>query len=173
MAVAVGTFDERIDLLIDAVGHGTVEGSVEFNQAYARRQHWEVTWHHPRGGEPLYLTSVLFEHEAEFMENLASSVLEVGGPKEGMKANVEILAERASAKTPIMWGVLRFSAHPVVRDSSGLEIVYDRPPMYGRLSDEELDDLHRAWERLYPNPWTPGDETYAEQWKRTFEDPFT
>lgn len=46
----------------DVTVHGTGWGAVctlKFPGPYARRQEFELTWRHPRGGQALYLTTTL------------------------------------------------------------------------------------------------------------------
>jgi hypothetical protein len=47
----------------------TVE--VGFGTVYARRQHYELGWRHPKGGEALYLQKTLDEMEPTFVATLA------------------------------------------------------------------------------------------------------
>lgn len=101
----------------------------------------------------MYLSVPFQANMAVFMENLAATALGVEGPKAGMIENVEILARASALLAPKEWGVLQGSAHPWV-DHDGA-IVYDRPPIWPRLADEELDTLHEMWSDMFPNPW-PG-----------------
>jgi hypothetical protein len=140
MSIEGSTFFGRMDMLIDEVGTGELVGTVEYDQAYAHRQHEEVGWKHPHGGMALYLAVPFFSLFPEFMERLAATLLEEGGPVTGMIENVEILARESASLAPYELGVLRGSAHPRVTHHG--QMVYDRPPVFPRLPDEVLDQMH-------------------------------
>jgi hypothetical protein len=52
-------------------GGKTVTVEVGFGTVYARRQHYELTWRHPKGGEALYLQKTLDEMEPTFVPTIA------------------------------------------------------------------------------------------------------
>jgi hypothetical protein len=138
--MAEGTFYGRIEGLIDSVGDGSLVGKVEFDQAYAHRQHEELGWKHPHGGRAQYLSTALYQNLYGSLERIADHALQEGGPRLGMILAVERIATDAAAMAPIEVGVLRDSAHPSVEEH-GI-VVYDRPPAVPRLSDEALDRIH-------------------------------
>jgi hypothetical protein len=147
-----GTFVMRIDELIQEVGEGQIIGHVEFNQAYAQIQHQNTRYRHPRGGEAFYLHNALEDGADVYWQMVSDTVLSGSGPTSGMISAVETLSITSASLAPIMWGNLRLSPHPWVTHNG--TTVYDRPPVMPRLTDEELDALHEAWEDMFPHPWT-------------------
>lgn len=133
------SFFDRIDDLSDAVGQGDLEGSVEFNQAYAQDQHETESYRHPRGGQAHYLSEPLFDSADDFMSTLASGAITESGSSltEAMVENVEELADESEALAPVRYDNLDRSAHPVVTDQG--DPVYDRPPEQRRLTEEERE----------------------------------
>jgi hypothetical protein len=136
------TFGGRIDQLIARVGPGVLEGRVVVDQVYAHYQHENLLLKHPQGGEPLFLTTPLYEFMDLYMGWVADSVLEENGPKTGMEKAVEHLAGQVAVRAPVMIGNLRESAHPSVTEDD--EVVYDRPPLQRRLTEQELTALHHV-----------------------------
>ena len=129
-----GTFAEKTRELEDRVGFGVLSAKVEFNQAYAHRQHEDVlippimrsageglyvpsgqlAFIHPHGGGPKYLEKALFYHYNEYYELLAKGVISwavgtmivVGGQ----------FRQKAADNAPIREGHLRDSAEMTVYD---------------------------------------------------------
>ena len=64
-----------IGALVNAEG-AVVEGEVSFNTVYAARQHEELGWKHPRGGEAKYLENPLKERTPKYLQNLAKAAKE-------------------------------------------------------------------------------------------------
>jgi hypothetical protein len=146
------TFNGRLDMLLDYIGGpGTLTMRVEFDQVYAHRQHEEIGWKHPRGGQAQYLSAPFYEMYIGFMENLAAHALEDEGLKRAMIENAQALGLKASLLAPMEWGVLKGSAHPTVEEDG--VVVYDSPPIFPRLDDATLDQMHRMWADMFPNPW--------------------
>ncbi len=148
------SFDEGILVLEGLVGDGLMEGVLEFNQVYASAQHTS-TWfsgplrghiirHHPHGGGPHYITEPMLEEAGVYMQTVADHVL-TDGTVAGMVAAVEKWADDASPRAPVEFGDLRESAHPKVYENGAL--VYDRPPIVGRLSRAQLKAKAEAAER--------------------------
>lgn len=50
-----------------------IEGEVSFNTPYAARQHEEIGWRHPNGGEAKYLENPLKERAQMYLQNLAEA----------------------------------------------------------------------------------------------------
>ena len=50
--------------------------SIQFPLVYARRQHEETTWQHPRGGQAKYLTSAAEDYAGEVRRIIETSVKE-------------------------------------------------------------------------------------------------
>lgn len=134
----MGTFFERTDHLMDAVGYGRLEGNIEVNQRYAHYQHEGYDFYHPDGGEAGYLQIPFFERNVKYMEHLAEKAITSEGSdiEEAMADNMEDMSEQVFIHAPWEFADLRASGHPTV--TSDGETVYDRAPNVGRLSDEEL-----------------------------------
>jgi hypothetical protein len=154
MSIEDSTFFERMGVLSRQVGGGEVTGVVEYDQAYAHRQHEEMGWIHRRGGMAQYLAIPFYASWPMMMQRLADTLLEDGGVS-GMIENVEILADESSRLAPLELGVLRGSVHPWV-ERDGVK-VFDRPPSYPRLPDEILDQLHEEATAMgiAPDPGEP------------------
>lgn len=125
-----------MDVLKAQIGVGDVLGTVEVDQLYAHRQHEHLEYEHPRGGQALFLSTPLTERFTGYMQNLAEAVLN-GDLNVAMAENMEDLAGQVAELAPIEHGILRGSAHPTVRRAFG--VVYDRPPKYPPMTEEELD----------------------------------
>jgi len=138
----MGDFAERIDELMEKVGTGDLVGKVEVSQLYAQYQHEGLDFHHPRGGQALYLQQPLMSHADEYMQKIASGILDDGG-KRAMEECVENLAEEGgvASHAPILWANLRASGHPSVSEDG--VTTYDRPPRQHRLTEEELRAIYR------------------------------
>lgn len=134
----MGTFFERTDHLMDAVGYGRLEGNIEVNQRYAHYQHEGYDFYHPDGGEAGYLQTPFFERNVKYMEHLAEKAITSEGSdiEEAMAENMEDMSEQVFIHAPWEFADLRASGHPTVISDG--ETVYDRAPNVGRLSDEEL-----------------------------------
>jgi hypothetical protein len=138
---STGTFDARIDELRKMVGSGRITASVRVDQAYAHRQHEELTWRHPRGGEALYLQKPLMENFHSYIEDYARTVLDDGG-QEAMKRSAEHLSDEVEMHAPREFFDLMRSGHPKVEQDE--RTIYDRPPKVPRLTEEELRAKSRA-----------------------------
>lgn len=143
------TFFERIDHLSEQVGHGSIEAKVEVDQVYAHYQEVHPEFRHPQGGQAFYLRDGLYENMDRYMGTAAERLVTPEGSeiKTAMKDVSEHLSREVFERAPREWGDLRASGHPTVTDNG--EVIYDRPPNVGRLSEEELRAKHRAGE-LFP-----------------------
>lgn len=136
-----GTFLSRIDELLRRVGDGDLIGSVEYDQAYAKRQHEELDYDHPQGGEAKFLANEVQENHRRYLDDIADRTLR-DGPQEAMEDAVEDLVLGSSKRAPIgppqgsggeqgeeiarlHPGLLRASGHGKVTDDG--EVVYDKP----------------------------------------------
>lgn len=135
------TFFDRMDELADQVGHGHLTGKVEVDQVYAHYQHEGLDLQHPRGGQAKYLEGPLLRGVENHMRTLAKHTLDVEGPRLGMQDIVEGLSRDVFDEAPREFEDLRNSAHPTVRDDDRL--LYDRPPLVPRLTEEELREKNR------------------------------
>ena len=139
-----GTFTERIDELRHMIG-AELTGTCVVDQIYAHRQHEELSWRHPRGGEAKFLQRPLMDHYRSYLGDYARTVLDDGG-QGAMRRSMEHLSDQVEIHAPREWGDLRLSGHPqVTRDG---ETVYDRAPKAARLSREELRAKSRALLRM-------------------------
>lgn len=67
---------------------------------------WKAIEHYHLGGGPRYLEGPLFEGSDEFMQMVADSVLDTGGPRRGMRRVVDLLAGRSINRAPLRTGHL-------------------------------------------------------------------
>lgn len=135
------TFFDRIDELADRVGRGHLVGKIEVDQVYAHYQHEGLDLRHPRGGQAKYLEEPVIGQSEAHMRTLAKHVLDPEGPRLGMQDVVEGISRDVLDKAPREFEDLRNSAHPSVDDDG--HVVYDRPPLVHRLTDEELKEKSR------------------------------
>jgi hypothetical protein len=129
----VGDFGAKISELAARVGSGNLEGSVEYDQPYAKYQHEGLNFKHPQGGQSKYLESAMQERFTQYLERVADGAL-VDGGIDAMEKAMEDLADVSSDRAPVGGpadddtghpGLLKASAHPKV--TSGGAVVYDRP----------------------------------------------
>lgn len=141
-----GTFGDRLADLADQVGHGTLIGRVEVDQVYAKIQHEDLSYHHPRGGGPLYLQQPLYDSSNTSLQRLADHAL-AGDLTRAMADGMEGLSDKVAEYAPVEFDNLRRSGHPTVTSDGA--VVYDRPPQVPRLTEDELraEDRHRITER--------------------------
>lgn len=132
----MGDFTARIDELIAMMGGGeSLVGTVEVNQVYAHYQHEGLNFRHPRGGQAKFLEEPLYSETPHYLQNLADHLLRDGGVQ-GMIDNMEHLANEVFLKAPVEFMDLKNSGHPMVTEGS--VVLYDRAPIQGRLTEEEL-----------------------------------
>lgn len=149
--VSGSSFFARMDELQAMVGDDHLIGACEVDQVYAHRQHEELTWHHPEGGQAKYLEGPFIGGIEDHMRRLAKTMLDTTGPRAGMAEVAEEMAAAVFEHAPFEFGDLRASGHPFVVDGghvetveagktdiTGGQTVYDRPPAVPRLSEEEL-----------------------------------
>jgi hypothetical protein len=130
-----------MDELADRVGHGHLVGKVEVNQVYAHYQHEGLDLRHPRGGHAKYLEQPMIGGAEDHMRTLAKNTLDVEGPRRGMQDVVENVSRSVHEEAPREFEDLRNSAHPTV--ASDDTVIYDRPPLVHRLTDDELREKNR------------------------------
>jgi hypothetical protein len=141
-----GTFSERIAELRHLVGDGQrLQGSVTCDQIYAHRQHEDLSYRHPRGGQAKFLEKPLFDHYRDYLGDYAKTVLADGG-QPAMKRSMEHLSDEVEVTAPREWGDLLKSGHPKV--TLGERTVYDRAPKAARLTAQELKAKSRATMRM-------------------------
>lgn len=129
------SFSQRMDKLINETPT-KIKGRVHVNQVYAAIQHESLEFNHPRGGRAKYLGGPLIENHNKYYQDIADSLL-AGKTTEAMIRNMEHLStEGVYENAPIEFADLKASGHPSVEVND--DLVYDRPPMVHRLSEEEL-----------------------------------
>ena len=116
------------------IGYGKLDVRVEFDQAYAHKQHEDMLLKHPHGGGPQYLRRALFGNIPEYLTIMSEGVLT--DLDTAAKITSEHLAAHASRNAPKRSGGLDRSAHPMVF-SHGMKI-YDRPPQVRRRTPEQI-----------------------------------
>lgn len=131
------TYRERLEELRRMTGcnEGDLEGTVTVDQVYAHYQHEHLEFHHPRGGEALYLQRPLMESFRLYLTDYARTVLKDGGHP-AMARSMEHLSDMVEIRAPVEFADLRRSGHPQV--TLGGRVVYDRQPKVHRLTEEEL-----------------------------------
>jgi len=140
VALMAGTFTQRIDELERRIGSGKIVASCEVNQVYAHRQHEDLSYRHPRGGQAKYLTKPLMDKYRGYLDDYAKTVLEDGG-QAAMRRTAEDLADEVAMLAPREFGDLMLSAHPQVTQNG--RATFDRPPFQARLSETELKTKSR------------------------------
>jgi hypothetical protein len=160
----MAAFADRIDELKAMVGTGDLVGKVEVAQIYAQRQHEELSWNHPRGGQALYLQAPLMENYSRYLQSYADRLLEDGG-EHSVVDSMENLAEEGGVATraPVLYSNLRASGHPSVTSDGAT--IYDRPPRQHRLSEEELKAIYREH---HPIPSKYSEAELRFLWSRGF-----
>lgn len=141
-------FGERIDFLLEQVGEGDLELSVEFDQVYAAPQErgfWETgpnagvrIRNHPRGGGSHFLRDAMVNGVDQHMEHLAAVAImpngsDLRGGAVDVAGNVRVDAE---GNAPVEFVNLARSGHEIVTDNG--VVVHDRPADVPRLSREQL-----------------------------------
>jgi hypothetical protein len=152
--VVSGTFVERIDHFIDTMGHGRLVGSLEVNQVYAHYQNAHPEFRHPDGGGAYFMENGLFGEVRTYMAHLAELAVTPEGSSvaDAMIDNMERYDLYVFNHAPWEFGDLRDSGHPVV--TSDGDVIYDRAPRVGRLSEAELREKDRL-RRIYdPDRYT-------------------
>lgn len=146
-----GSFDDGLRFLAEAVGRGKLTGSLEVDQVYAHYQHEGIEFHHPDGGQAMYLRDPLFSRHSDYMKHMASEVIVPEGSQltEAMIGNMEDLNKQVEVLAPREFEDLARSGHPkVISDAT---TVYDRPPVVARLTEEELRLKQRISRIIDPN----------------------
>lgn len=138
--VVAGSFGSKIDELIEQVGTGDLVGKVEVDQIYAHYQHEDLALKHPRGGHAKFLQLPLFENKDQYLDWLARFALEEHGIVRGMETAMEHLSSQVEQQAPVLHAYLRHSGHPSVQDKE--VVVYDRPPIARRLTEQEIHVQH-------------------------------
>lgn len=148
-----GDFGVQMDRIAAEVGVGTLSAMVEFDQAYAHRQHEDLAFRHIHGGGGKYLERALFEDLPEYMTILADRV--ITDSHIAMIVVAERIAKRASSNAPQRSHGLAGSDHPSVTDNGN--VVYDRAASEHRRGSEEIEADNKELQdpHHYYGPWPP------------------
>lgn len=131
--------------VLDQVGgSGKLVGILRVDQVYAKYQHERPDLNHPRGGSWWYLKMAFFSRYADYLQKIASELLD-GGPERAMAESMEALNTSMTSRTPVLFNNLRRSGRPIVI-SNGAK-VYDRAPWQRRLTKAQLRQLRRGRRR--------------------------
>lgn len=122
-----------LERLAQAVGSGEIVASVTVDQPYAQRQHEELEWNHPRGGQAKYLEGPLFANYAQLMQGIANSLITPEGSDlvGGMIGAAEEMNGWVEDNAPRLDHILRYSGHPQVLDNG--TVAYSRPAKAPRV----------------------------------------
>lgn len=130
-----GQFVANMDRLEEQV-RGQWQAKVEVDQVYAHYQEVHPEFRHPRGGQAFYLRDSLYL--GQWFARMAVGLITPTGVhvKDAMVSVANGISFGVYLRAPWEFNDLRRSGHPsVTRDGS---TVYDRPPIVGRLSEEQL-----------------------------------
>ena len=130
-----GTFIAGIDRLIEETPKERITGHVVVDQVYAHYQHEGIGFHHPDGGEALYLKTPLYAKMGTYYDRLGKAAA-LGKLRDAMVENMEDLSMEVYQRAPWEFGDLRASGHPIVEEDG--TVVYDRQPLAKRLTEAEL-----------------------------------
>jgi hypothetical protein len=117
-----GDFSEKVDELIEQVGHGKLTLRANVHQPYAAAEHQRQYYRHPRGGMPDYLQTPFEAGREEMLEELAEAFPDV---KEGAVAAVQKFEDWVQTYAPVQFDVLRQSTNLYVEEEGGN--VFEKP----------------------------------------------
>lgn len=137
---AAGNFEERMRGLQQLVGKGKISGITTFDQRYARIQHNNVAYQHPRGGKAFYLRDATTKHQRETLGRIAQELFR-GNTQALMISYVNKVERTASGDAPIELGNLKNSGSVGVKVGSGW--IYRKPAKKARMTRAELNNRVR------------------------------
>lgn len=135
-----GTWRQRLDQLERNVGRGALVGQYTVDQRYAAKQHEELSYRHPRGGGPRYVSIPLAQRHREWFRGIAQGLLDGTAPQR-MTDAMDDLDGQVRILAPLDENDLRRSGAYTVTDGGG--VVVDRPAEVPRLTDEQLREKAR------------------------------
>lgn len=150
-------FVDSMDSLIRQMPKSGVKGRIVVDQIYAHYQHSGLDFHHPQGGEALFITTPLFQKGERYLRSVGAHVVDAAGRvglEDAMQDVVEDLSDEVYLRAPREFHDLRESGNPIV-ESDGVE-VYNRPAHVGRLSEVELRMKSRLSYLRDPNRYKRG-----------------
>lgn len=150
-----GDFDARMAELEEQV-KGHWQASTEVDQVYAHYQHEGLEFEHPRGGQAKYLEQPWEAGASGFSQRWADGLLKPEGLKEAATAIAQDGVRMVDEHAPVEFENLKHSGHgAATRDGA---VIYDEPPLAGRLSETELKALSHAQDEgldnHYRGDWT-------------------
>lgn len=131
-----GSFEARMNELSKLVGDGKITTTVRVDQAYARRQHQNPLYAHPRGGEPFFLHNALMALHKVHIQRVAQELFRGNAQVLYIRLGEDV-AQRGSTNTPRELGNLARSYAVTVK--VGGRIIYRRDPEQRRLTRAELN----------------------------------
>lgn len=135
-----GSFEERMRELGKLVGDGKITTRIKVDQAYARRQHQNILYAHPRGGGPFFLHNALMSLHKIHIQRVAQELFRGNAQVLYIRFGEDV-AKRASDNAPIELGNLRRSFAVDVK--VGGRFIYRRDADQRRLSRAELNNRVR------------------------------
>jgi len=131
-----GSFEQRMRELGKLVGDGKITTRIRVDQAYARRQHQNPLYTHPRGGGPFFLHNALMTLHRVHIQRVAQELFRGNAQVLYIRFGEDV-AQRGSNDAPIELGNLRRSFAVDVK--VGGRTIYRREAAQRRLSRAELN----------------------------------
>jgi hypothetical protein len=135
-----GSFEQRMRELGRLVGDGKITTEIRVDQAYARRQHQNAFYVHPRGGGPFFLHNAFMALHKAHIQRVAQELFRGNAQVLYIRFGEDV-ASRGSADAPTELGNLRRSFAVTVK--VGGRIIYRRDAAQRRLSRAELNSRVR------------------------------
>jgi hypothetical protein len=135
-----GTFEQRMQELGKLVGDGKITTTVKVDQAYARRQHQELFYAHPRGGGPFFLHNALMSLHKIHIQRVAQELFRGNAQVLYIRFGEDV-AHRGSADAPVELNNLRRSFAVDVK--VGGRVIYRRQAAQRRMTRAELNNRVR------------------------------
>lgn len=133
----MGSFDERIRALEEAVGSGKLVMGHTTHQPYAADEHVERHYKHPRGGRPFYIEDPFHADLNDNLRKLAHNAVVATGSDlvDAAKDIAKSFDDNLRANAPLEFGTLKESGNPWVEDN-GVR-VWEKPQKARYRSDKE------------------------------------
>jgi len=131
-----GSFEQRMSELKKLVGDGKITTRIRADQAYARRQHQNLLYAHPRGGGPFFLHNALMQLHKVHIQRVAQELFRGNAQVLYIRFGEDV-ARRAADNAPVELGNLRRSFAVDVK--VGGRFIYRRDAAQRRLSRAELN----------------------------------
>lgn len=137
-----GSFDERTDYLLEAVGEGYLTAKCTVDQPYAQDQHENLKYVHPNG-QAKFLEEPLMKNAFELVAGVARAAITPDGSNlvDEMEEVAEKMAGYVLRYAPKDTLMLAESGHPTVEDNG--THVYNRFPGEPRRMTPSSSGWHR------------------------------